>query len=147
MNSVLTPINGVDYDICATQQRIFREYALKGYDMKIFTEEYLMSDFCNRHMDRTYSRFQLEDVSECSDFFLPEIGYKLKKYDGGNRFDPDVAEWIGFTFRQLQIETGIKSNDLIKKISFEDMCRLYPGMHTIGELDAAERISEMYNLM
>ena len=27
------------------------------------------------------------------------------------------------------------------------MLRLYPGMHTIDELDAAERISEMYNLV
>lgn len=41
----LHEIEGVEYDICETQQIIFRTYALKGYDMEIFTKEYLTSDF------------------------------------------------------------------------------------------------------
>lgn len=143
----LHKIEGVEYDICETQQIIFRTYAIKGYDMEIFTKEYLTSDFCSRYMDRSYSRFQLEDVGECSDFFLPEIGERLKKYENGKIFDPDIAEWMGFTYRQLQLETGVKSKELVNRITFNDMLRLYPGMHTIDELDAAERISEMYNLV
>lgn len=146
MSDVLTPISGIEYDICATQQRIFGEYAKQGYDMEIFATEYLSSDFCNRHMDRFYSRFQLEDVSECSDFFLPEIGDRLTKYEN-KFFKPEIAEWIGFTYRQLQLETKIKSAELIKKIPFLNMCSLYPGMHTIDELDAAERINEIYHLV
>lgn len=143
----LHEIKGIEYDICETQQEIFREYALKGYDMEVFTKEYLESDFCCRYMDRPDSRFQLADVGECSDFFLPEIGEKLKKNKNGKMFDPDIAEWMGFTYRQLQLETGIKSKELVNRITFYDMLRLYPGMHTIDELDAAERISEMYNLV
>ena len=80
-------------------------------------------------------------------FFLPEIGERLKKYENGKIFDPDIAEWMGFTYRQLQLETGVKSKELVNRITFNDMLRLYPGMHTIDELDAAERISEMYNLV
>lgn len=80
-------------------------------------------------------------------FFLPEIGEKLKKHKKGKMFDPDIAEWMGFTYRQLQLEMGIKSKELVNRITFYDMLRLYPGMHTIDELDAAERISEMYNLV
>lgn len=72
---------------------------------------------------------------------------KAEKYENGKIFDPDIAEWMGFTYRQLQLETGVKSKELVNRITFNDMLRLYPGMHTIDELDAAERISEMYNLV
>lgn len=80
-------------------------------------------------------------------FFSPGNRRKAEKYDNDKIFDPDIAEWMGFTYRQLQLETGVKSKELVNKIPFNDMLRLYPGMHTIDELDAAERISEMYNLL
>lgn len=80
-------------------------------------------------------------------FFPSGNRRRLKKYENGKIFDPDIAEWMGFTYRQLQLETGVKSKELVNRITFNDMLRLYPGMHTIDELDAAERISEMYNLV
>lgn len=43
---------------------------------------------------------------------------------------------------KLQLEIGVKSKELVNKVTFDDMIKLYPGMHTIDELDAAERISD-----
>lgn len=142
----LHEIEGVEYDICETQQIIFRTYALKGYDMEIFTKEYLTSDFAadiwTGHI-RGFNWKMLENVQ----IFPSGNRRKAEKYENGKIFDPDIAEWMGFTYRQLQLETGVKSKELVNRITFNDMLRLYPGMHTIDELDAAERISEMYNLV
>lgn len=123
----------VGYSICETQQEIYRDMALEGYDMKVFSDAYLSSDFVRRAMDTTYSRFQTEFANECADFFLPEIESKLVKLEDDMCFSPDVAEWIGFTYRQLYIETGVKSSELIKIIPFELMCKYYPGLHTLDE--------------
>jgi len=88
-------INGIYYDICMTQSRIYRYVAQCGYEVKRFSDAFLVSDFCGRAFDTIYSRFQLEDVFECMDFIVPEIQNDLVV--GHNlHFDEDVAAWIGF---------------------------------------------------
>lgn len=72
-------MNGIEYDICYTQQRIYEHMASEKYDMRVFSDAYLKCDFCRRAMDTCYSRFQLEDVYECMDFYMPEIGASLVK--------------------------------------------------------------------
>lgn len=133
-------MKGIDYDICETQRRIFSYMARQGYDMKNFVEEYMACDFCRRAFDTIYSRFQLEDVGECMDFYMPEIEDRLSKYHDNQEFNPDVAGWIGFTYRQLYIETGVCSAELIKIVPFDVMCRYYPGLHTIDEANAVQII-------
>lgn len=135
----------VEYDICETQMRIYEYYAKHKYDMKIFSNEYLSCDFCKRAMDTKYSRFQLEDVGECSDFFLPEIEDKLLIKNDID-IPIDIVGWIGFTYRQLYFETKILSKNLCQIVTFDDMIKLYPGMHTIDENDAGERIVKMFRL-
>ena len=135
----------VEYNICETQQDIFEYMAQKGYDMKVFSDAYLSSDFCRRAMDTNYSRFLLEDTEECADFFMPEIGHMLTKVSDNKMFNLDVAAWIGFTYRQLYIETGTPSAELIKIIPFERMCACYAGLHTIDEEVAAERLIENHS--
>ena len=74
-------MKGVDYSICKTQQEIYREMALLGYDMEVFSNIYLSSDFVRRTMDTLYSRFQIEFFEECADFFMPEIQGQLIKLE------------------------------------------------------------------
>ena len=138
-------IDNIEYDICETQMRIYRYYAKRKYNMEIFSNAYLSSDFCKRAMDTKYSRFQLEDVGECSDFFMPEIENKLT-IDTEIKIPVEVVEWIGFAYRQLWFETRIFSKDLCKIVPFSAMVKLYPGMHTLDEDVAAEKIMQMYNL-
>lgn len=139
-------MRSIDYDICQTQQRIYEYMAKNGYDMKVFSDAYLSSDFCRRAMDTIYSRFQLEDVGECSDFFMPEIEHQLIKYPNNFGCDMDIAGWIGFTYRQLFITTGVHSAELIKIVPFDAMCRYYPGLHTIDEENAVDVIIENHSM-
>ena len=138
--------NSVEYDICQTQGWIYKLAAKMGYDMKLFSDMYLKSDFCRRAFDTKYSRFQLSDAEESMDFILPEIGNCIKKMEQDEIFSPDVAEWIGFVYRQLYIETQIPSKVLQETVSFTSMCRYYPGLHTIDEENATEIICEDFGL-
>ena len=122
----------VDYDICQNQGRLYSFVAKEGFCMEWFSEAYLKSSFCKRAFDTIYSRFQLADELECLDFILPEIG-TIKMLPKEERFSPDVASWIGFTYRQLYMETQILSEILADKVDFATMCRYYPGLHTIEE--------------
>lgn len=137
-------MNGIEYDICYTQQRIYEYMALQKYDMHIFSDAYLKCDFCRRAMDTCYSRFQLEDVLECMDFYMPEIESQLSKTEAD--IDIDVAAWIGFMYRYLFIVTGIKSAELVQKITYNVMLRYYPGLHTIDEDMAVDIICNDFKL-
>ena len=135
----------IDYTICKTQGSIYEQQAKDGYDIVIFSDLYLKSDFCRRAFDTIYSRFQIADRLECLDFILPEIGGKCRKFTTREEiFSPDVAYWIGFTYRQLYIETCISSRELSERLSFEAMCRYYPGLHTVDEYMATGIICNDY---
>ena len=129
----------INYDICMTQSRIYKYVAQCGYDVKKFSDAFLMSDFCRRAFDTIYSRFQLEDVLECMDFIVPEIKDALILNEN-IIFDEDVAAWIGFVYRQLYIETKVNSATLAVKVSFRTLCNYYPGLHTIDLEDATDII-------
>lgn len=135
-------MDDVEEMICRTQANIFSYMAERGYDMGIFANAYMTADWTKRAMDTTYSRFQIREPEECLDYLLPEIEHKLKKYEDDKMFATDVAEWIGYTYRQLYIETDVDSAVLCKKIPFSTMCKYYPGMHTINEDYTADIISK-----
>ena len=138
-------LTDVDYSICRTQKDIYYEMANRGYDMNVFSKEYLKSNFCKRAMDTTYSRFQWADELECLDFILPEIENKLVKIKNPDLiFNPEISAWIGFMYRALYISTKINSSILTDKIPFSIMWSLYPGFHTIDEDEAISIISEEY---
>ena len=137
-------LNNVEQGICVTQGTLFRHVANEGVDMEWFVEKYLSSDFCRRSMDTIYSRFFTADELEHLDFIIPEIG-ELKQNPYGY-FDGNVAYWIGFTYRQLYIQTGISSKELIKIIPFQKMCNVYPGLHTVDEEMATDILCENFKL-
>lgn len=62
-------------------------------------------------------------------------------------FSPDAAYWIGFTYRQLYIETGTSSRELSERLPFDAMCRYYPGLHTVDEEMAVSIICEDYGFV
>ncbi|MBD5530217.1 MAG: hypothetical protein HDR02_17705 [Lachnospiraceae bacterium] len=54
----------IDYDICSTQKEIYEYMVDSGYDLKAFSNAYLLRDFCRSAMDTIYSRFQIEFPDE-----------------------------------------------------------------------------------
>lgn len=138
----MTTDEGIMYDICRTQEDIYKWAAARKYDMAAFSNAYLSSDFCRRAMDSEYSRFQLCDPDECMDFIRPEIG----TFETDLYFDEEVAGWIGWMYRFICFQTGISSKKLNEKVSFNSMCAYYPGLHTVDERMAVEIISKDHKL-
>lgn len=143
-NSEEFDLSKLEYGICETQGNLFRYVANKGVDMEWFALYYLSSDFCRRAMDTVYSRFFTADELEHLDFIVPEIG-PLKNNPHGY-FDGNVAFWIGFTYRQLQIQTGVFSKDLVTRIPFVKLCNAYAGLHTVDEEMASDILCKNFNL-
>mgnify|MGYP007042794210 FL=1 len=139
-------LNEVEHNICTTQSNIYVHVAEQGYDMKVFSDLYLNSNFCKIEMDTPSSWLQVADVLQCEDFYMPEIGKNMAKLPVETYFNTDVAEWIGYTYRQLYFLTDLSSEQLSKRVPFDGLCRFYMGLHTISEEEAAERILTAYGM-
>ena len=126
--------------ICMTQGDIYEMAARKKYDMKQFSDIYMKSDFCNREMDAVDSRFHVEHPRRC----LSELFRRSPEPDQGNTepFPEDEAYWIGDMYRRIAIDKKIKSRELVDLIPFSMMRAAYPGMHTISDEDAVERLTK-----
>ncbi len=136
----------INYDICINQAEIFELASLHGYDMKIFTEQYMNSNFCNKSYDKVWSLYHNTHKEECLYEIETELDHLLRKRQDEKIFNHDVAWWIGFTYRQLCIETGLSSMEIIKTVSFDELCIAYPGLHTIDKEYATDIICEKHNL-
>ncbi len=138
-------INHEDRFICNRQKELF-EYAQSHYaNIKIFTHDFLCSDFCNRSLDQPYSVDQFADIMNWLEFLEKDCKIKpdpLQK----ERLPKIVAGWLGFVYRQLQIETGLKSRVLADKIPFERLVIAYPGLHTVDEDMATDIICHDFGL-
>lgn len=128
----------IDDDICMTQGEIY-EYAAKLlYDREEFSQKYLTSNFCNREMDARYSVFQLADAEECMDFIQKEFVPQTSPV----QYIQQKTFWIGYTYRRLQMITGIPSRELANLVPYPVMARYYEGLHTVDEDVAIEIIIE-----
>lgn len=136
-------LNNVQTVICDNQGSIF-EYIARTYTFDTFVEfvpAFMNSDFCRTQWDVSYSRYQFNLIDENLDFLMPELEKKMQFIHASENdriFDPDTAHWIGFTYRQLQILTGMPSSQIMKKVTFDDLCGAYPGLHTVSEEMSAE---------
>lgn len=140
MNYSLTD---VQYTICDNQGNVF-EYIARTYTFDTFISfvpAFMNSNFCRTQWDVPYSRYQFDLIDENLDFLLPELKKTMQFIPASENdriFDPDTAHWIGFTYRQLQILTKIPSQQLIRAITFNDMCGAYPGLHTVSDEMSAQ---------
>ena len=104
------------------------------------------SNFCNRSLDKPYSVDQYADIMNWLEFLdWEKITVRPVLYQQ-QPVPPHVAGWIGFTYRQLQIETGLQSRELWEKVPIDRLIRAWPGLHTVDEDMAAEIIMEDFHL-
>lgn len=141
-NSVAEALN---YDICKNQGEIYEIAAKQGYNMLLFSKQYLNSDFCNKSFDKIWSLYHFTDAKECLYEIDKNITISPNK-KSSTIFNSDVAWWIGFTYKQLQIETGKTSKELSEIIPFEELCSCYSGLHTVDEDSATDEICKKHNL-
>ena len=136
-------MENVNWQICNTQGNIFREYALlmNPKAFREFVRFYMESDFCNREMDSNYSWFHLQPPGQSMDFIDKEIPLKTKKdwtYTTKYIYSPDIAWWIGFTYRHLALVTKLQSREIVKLIPMDVLEISYAGLHTIDDEQAVE---------
>lgn len=126
---------------CKRQAQVFERYAKKGYDMPDFVKKYMNSEFCNLSMDdEIYSPYQVAMVSVIVDEIASEV--TVNKYQDDRLFDPDVAYWVGYMYRLMQIKSGIASRTIYERFDLDDMCSVYEGYHTLSLTDALSRLLE-----
>lgn len=138
----------LDYEhrfICKQQQELFEYVQEQGADVRAFAEAFLKSDFCNRSLDKPYSVDQYADILNWLEFLEWEQITVQVVPDQPDPIDVVLAGWVGFTYRQLQIETGLQSRELWEKVPMNCIIRAW-GLHTVDEDMAAEIFMEDFRL-
>lgn len=117
------------YDMCDTQELIFKLAMEMDLDDEDFIDKYMTSKFCNQNMDALYSFFQTAEPEYCMDYILDEIHPKKST----RHYDPSAIEWIGWMYRYLHLELNIPSREIYAMLPLKTMIMYYPGMHTQDE--------------
>ena len=107
--------------ICTTQGDFYQFMAELQYDMNIFSDVFLKSEFCQRHFDTVYSPYQLEFPNALYELCQSEIKDKLKKVSKLFEADRCFAKDVGFLYRDLFLETSIPSAELADRIPYKDL--------------------------
>ena len=130
---------------CRNQQEFFELMTQRGIDMYTFIPDFLNSDFCNRELDADYSVFQWADAEDWLDFLQNEISLTPNPLIK-EKIPPKIAGWIGFTYRQIQINTKKNSKEIIRKVPLQNLLNAYAGLHTVDEEMAYEIIEKDFSL-
>lgn len=131
-------LDDIQFYFCEQQQELFEYVQQKGANIQKFTHDFMCSKFCNCSLDLKYSVDQFADIVNWLEFI--EAEFNIQFDNSQNRIVPlEVAGWLGFTYRQLQIESGLKSRELIKRIPFDRLVLAYEGLHTV-DIDMAGEI-------
>lgn len=133
--------------ICKQQQELFEYVQAHNADVISFAEAFMHSNFCNRSLDKPYSVDQYADIMNWLEFLEWEKITVRPVLQQQRPVSFRVAGWLGFTYRQLQIETGLQSRELWEKVPINKLIRAWPGLHTVDEDMAAEIIMEDFHLI
>lgn len=124
-------IDNIHRFFCNQQKALFEWAARNGYDIKSFAREFLGSSFCRRSLDKPYSVDQFADELDWIDFM--EIDGEFHPVMDESPFPVHIAGWLGFVYRQIQIETGLQSKTIVERVPPERLIVAYSGLHTVDE--------------
>ena len=133
--------NKIMYDICVQQGRIWEIAASKGLDMEEFSKKYLSSSFC-KSFDKCWSLYQVMNPHEAFDEFISTN--KVTERSDKLYYGVDVSYFAGFMYRFIAFKTHKKNADIQKHLSFSELVRRYPGLHTVSEEEALDEILESH---
>ena len=124
-------------DLCRTSARLFKYAAEHNYDMEDFAKFYMNHEFTNLELDGDYTPFAASFARE----LLEILEYPEQK--GEVLADPDVASWIGYMYRLIQIRKGVHSKDVYANLPYSKMELLWVGGHTIADEMFIEDLPEL----
>ena len=144
-----------EVDMARRQGRFYRRMAEEGYIAKDFSDAYLSSRFCNEEMDALLSNYHA--IGEL--FVMEELGregFSFRKTDDPWKTPPDIladefafpdeAQWIGYAYRCMNFQTGLRSRQLLEKVPFKLMLDTYGYGHTVSMDTVAMDLSEICGL-
>lgn len=138
-------LDEIEYDRCNGQGEIFEYFVTqRKCDLKDFTRKFMTSDFCAEEIDPDTPQYYPCSLFTCGAKIQDLIENGCKKNENMN--NADLAWWVGFIYRQLNVETGLKSSELYEKVPVRDLIIMYPGLHTIEENHQTDSICEDYGL-
>lgn len=137
----------IDKGICDTQGKIF-EYACRiGYDLKLFSDYFLNSSFCNKSFDAKIPRYIFEDEETCMEILFWKKPDSEKETLKSNIYsNPDIGYWFGYTYRQFAIVSGLSSAELNKRLDFDKLLVNYEAHHTIDEWNSIQMLCKFYKI-
>ena len=141
-----SPLQQVNIESCYTQGELYEFVARKEYDMHIFSDVYLNSDFCNRLFDDSYCVYHHTYCGYIWDFIKNEIHDKLIISNSKEIFYPSKAWWIGLVYRILHIETNLSSKILVQKVPFEFLDSIYNGYEEENFTNITDLICEFKDI-
>lgn len=125
---------------CKRQGKLFKIIAMRGLNMEVFSEKYMNSQFCLLCMDGFYSIYQVGAINNILDELDNEFLENVDKYKDGSIFNPEIAEWIGYIYRRMEIDANIPSNKIYEKYPLNEMIMMYPGFHTLSVDETIEQL-------
>ena len=58
------------------------------------------------------------------------------------KYDTEVEYWYGYILAYVQWKMNCSFSDILEKISFETLNKLYPALHTVSEERAFDEIEK-----
>lgn len=141
-----------DIRICKTQGQFYQYMAKLKYDMNVFSDAFMKSEFCLMHFDTVYSPYQAEFPKAMYELCMPEMESRLKKVDYLSENDRCYAENAGFLYRKLYQETSVPSSDLADIIPYKEIISRFANdadwfeREHRGETGIFEDVMREYNL-
>lgn len=135
----------INVGICRLQGGLFGIASKKGFDMEAFSKVYFASDFAE-DFESPWSHYQNMFPHEAWEVLEREIGKESVKIIK-DPYTEVTSAWVGFTYAQLHIETGLSGAELARIIPFDDLECQWEHLTSIGKpSDATDILCEEYNL-
>ena len=138
--------------ICETQGQLYKYIASLKYDMNVFSDVFMKSDFCRCHFDTIYSPYQIEFPIALCELCMPEVKDKLIKSNILSEDDRCYAEAVGYMYRKLYHKTSIPSAELAQIVPYNEIINRLSNdadwfeVEHRGEIGVFEDIVKEHNL-
>ena len=115
----------INLNICESQGELYSYVYGLQFDIPVFSELFLRSDFCRNCFDTLYSRHHDMFGHENWGYIKDEIGDKIPKISNDTILLDECAYWIGYIYREIVIETKIPSAKIVEIVPFDDIRSFY----------------------
>lgn len=120
------------------QGRLYGDAADAGYDMQDLSDKY-MSSLLKEQMDKGRAYWLTRFGWELMPMLQEEVTL-VKSKETQHGF---LNEWIGQMYAYVQWKTEISSRELIIKLPYKELARIYSGLHDRSLEEAGDLVAKL----